>query len=86
MKMKSQIPIILLLILLVFAFDLSAQCPMCKASLESAKENGTNVGNTLNGGILYLLALPYSIATVFGVIFYRNHKLRKAKNAMSNEQ
>ena len=81
MKIKSAISIILLVALITFAFDLSAQCPMCKASLESAKENGTNVGNTLNGGILYLLALPYSIATVFGVILYRNNKLKKIKNS-----
>ena len=86
MKIKSQIPIILLLFLLVFVFDTSAQCPMCKASLESAKENGTNVGNTLNGGILYLLALPYSIATVFGVILYRNNKLKKMNRSIGDEQ
>jgi hypothetical protein len=85
MKIKSQ-TVILLFFLLFFIFDLSAQCPMCKASLESAKENGTNVGNTLNGGILYLLALPYSIATVFGVILYRNNKQRKLKNFIDNEQ
>ena len=85
MKIKSQ-TVILLFFLLFFIFDLSAQCPMCKASLESAKENGTNVGNTLNGGILYLLALPYSIATVFGVILYRNNKQRKLKNSIDNEQ
>jgi hypothetical protein len=81
MKIKSPISIILLVVLITFALDLSAQCPMCKASLESAKENGTNVGNTLNSGILYLLAIPYSIATVFGVILYRNNKLRKIKNS-----
>ncbi len=86
MKIKSQTLIIILFFLLIFVFDSSAQCPMCKASLESAKENGTNVGNTLNSGILYLLALPYSIATVFGVILYRNNKLRKLKNSIGNEQ
>jgi len=40
---------------------------------------GTNVGNTLNTGILYLLALPYLVAGVFGFIYYRNYKLKKAK-------
>jgi len=84
MKIKSQLSLALLFILVFFVFDLSAQCPMCKASLESAKENGTNVGNTLNGGILYLLALPYSIATVFGVILYRNNKLRKKQQAVNS--
>jgi len=55
---------------------------MCKASLEEARKNGTEVGNTLNSGILYLLALPYSIATVFGVIFYRNRKAKKREQAL----
>ena len=86
MKIKSQISIIVFILLLTFAFDISAQCPMCKASLESAKENGSNVGNTLNGGILYLLALPYSIATVFGIILYRNYKLKKMNRSIGNEQ
>ena len=58
-----------------------AQCAMCKSNLEMARNNGgTAVGNTLNNGILYLLALPYLIATVFGVIYYRNYRLKKTKN------
>jgi uncharacterized paraquat-inducible protein A len=77
MKFSKIISIVFILILLVIANDLLAQCPMCKASLTEARKNGTEVGNTLNMGILYLLALPYSIATVFGVIWYRNTKLKK---------
>jgi hypothetical protein len=50
---------------------------MCKTSLEEARKNGTQVGNTLNMGILYLLALPYSIAMVFGIIWYRNTRMAK---------
>lgn len=86
MKINRIIAILLFIILITFALDMSAQCPMCKASLEGARENGTQVGNTLNSGILYLLALPYSIATVFGIIFYRNNKLKKLKNSIGNEQ
>ncbi len=77
MKFSKIISIVFIIILLVIANDLLAQCPMCKASLTEARKNGTEVGNTLNMGILYLLALPYSIATVFGVIWYRNTKLKK---------
>jgi hypothetical protein len=86
MKIKSPISIMILVILLTISFSISAQCPMCKASLEGARQNGTEVGNTVNSGILYLLALPYSIATVFGVILYRNNKLKKLKNTIGNEQ
>ena len=41
------------------------------------RKNGSQVGNTLNSGILYLLALPYLVASVFGVIWYRNYKAKK---------
>ncbi|MFY8107583.1 MAG: hypothetical protein ACOVO9_01280 [Bacteroidia bacterium] len=79
--MKSKIfLIILLLVFTIISNDTLAQCAMCKSNLEMAREGGgTNVGNTLNMGILYLLALPYLVAGVFGFIYYRNYKLKKAK-------
>lgn len=56
-----------------------AQCAMCKSNVEMArKDGGTNVGNTLNNGILYLLVLPYAIAGVFGIIYYRKYKEKQA--------
>ncbi len=81
MKMKSKIFLfILLLVFTIISNDTLAQCAMCKSNLEMAREGGgTNVGNTLNMGILYLLALPYLVAGVFGFIYYRNYKLKKAK-------
>lgn len=55
-----------------------AQCAMCKSNLEMAREGGgTNVGNTLNNGIMYLLVLPYAIAAVFGYIYYQKYKSKK---------
>jgi hypothetical protein len=70
--MKKLLLLILVLILAASFSDLMAQCPMCKTSLEEARKNGSPVGNSLNAGILYLLALPYSIATVFGIIWWKN--------------
>ena len=77
MNPKKLTLFILIGLLLLSAGDLLAQCPMCKTSLEEARKNGTSVGNTLNTGILYLLALPYSIASVFGIIWWRNMKAKK---------
>jgi hypothetical protein len=79
--MKSKIFLfILLLVFTIIANDSLAQCAMCKSNLEMAREGGgTNVGNSLNMGIIYLLALPYLVAGVFGFIYYRNYKLKKAK-------
>lgn len=82
MKIKFIIITFIIIYFIVITNDVNAQCPMCKASLEEARKNGTEVGNTLNSGILYLLALPYSIATVFGVIFYRNRKAKKREQAL----
>jgi hypothetical protein len=79
MKIKYILPVLLILACCLAATDVLAQCPMCKASLEEARKNGTQVGNSLNSGILYLLALPYSIAAIFGVIFYR--KLRRKQQS-----
>lgn len=78
MKFRPLFTVLLVFALCMLAGDLLAQCPMCKASLTEARKNGTEVGNTLNTGILYLLALPYSIATVFGVIWYRNKRKKQA--------
>ncbi len=80
--------ILLVLFLLACLFTISsdavAQCAMCKSNIEMArKDGGTQVGNTLNNGILYLLVLPYAIAGVFGFIYYKKYKEKRAaeKNA-----
>jgi len=76
--MKKAILILLLFSLVFISTDLLAQCPMCKTSLEEARKNGSQVGSSLNMGILYLLALPYTVATVFGIIWYKNFRSRKS--------
>ncbi len=74
MNWKHLLSTISIIMLVLFTSELLAQCPMCKTTLEEARKNGTQVGNTLNTGILYLLALPYSIATIFGIIWWRNNR------------
>lgn len=53
-----------------------AQCPMCKTSLEAnRKDNANAVGNGINNGILYLLAMPFvMVGGVAGLYLYRNRK------------
>jgi hypothetical protein len=63
-----------------------AQCAMCKSNIEKARENGeTQVGSTLNNGILYLLVLPYAIAGAFGFIYYKKYKEKKAAQALLSQ-
>jgi hypothetical protein len=53
-----------------------AQCPMCKTSLEAnRKDNVNRVGNGINNGILYLLAMPFiAVGSVGAIYVYRQRK------------
>ncbi len=60
-----------------------AQCAMCRASVENNVSNGeTTIGAGLNTGILYLFVMPYLLAAVIGLLWYRAAKKRKAKLAI----
>ena len=55
------------LILLVFGLlspELTAQCSMCRAVLES--EEGQNTAKGINDGIVYLMAIPYVLVAIVG--------------------
>ncbi len=63
------------IILLISTGTSVAQCPMCKASLESniknKDEDTKKVGAGLNKGILYLLAMPFmAVGAIAGAYFY----------------
>ncbi|MBP9185648.1 MAG: hypothetical protein KBE91_10845 [Bacteroidia bacterium] len=80
--MKKAFLFISILLFISIGSDVLAQgCPMCKTTIEEARKSGSQVGDTLNNGILYLLALPYLIASVFGIIWYRNYKINKKASA-----
>ncbi len=69
--------------LLFVTIPAKAQCAMCKTNIENARTEGHSmVGSTLNNGIMYLLALPYAIAGVFGFIYYRKYKERQAADKL----
>lgn len=79
--MKSKVIITILFILnyiFLIPSKVDAQCPMCKQSLVSARADGdTNVGNTLNNGIIYLFVFPYILAMVFLFLYIRNVRIKK---------
>lgn len=56
--------------------EVAAQCPMCKTSLEAnRKDNENAVGNGINNGILYLLAMPFiMVGSIAGLYIYRQRK------------
>lgn len=52
--------------------DLSAQCPMCRMSVESNLRQGGTTGKGLNRGILYMLAMPYLVVGTMGYLWWKN--------------
>jgi hypothetical protein len=54
-----------------------AQCPMCKMSAESNLKNGGTAGRGLNTGILYMLALPYTLVGTIGFIWWRSNRRKE---------
>ncbi len=72
MKFRTNIAkSILFLLLLLSAASTSAQCAMCKSSVESNINSGGSVGKDLNTGILYLMAIPYIILMLGGYFFFK---------------
>jgi hypothetical protein len=75
--------IFLSIIGLLFHSASFAQCAMCRASVENNVSNGdTSIGAGLNSGILYLFIMPYLMAAVIGIFWYRSAKRKKAKLAL----
>lgn len=59
---------ILLLFTLVMGIDAEAQCSMCRAVVEN---NDANIGEGLNNGIVYLMAIPYALLISVGIVLFR---------------
>jgi len=69
--------ILLAVVVLVVGFqqELSAQCAMCKAVLESNMQSGEEaVGKGINSGIMYIMFVPYILLGTIGYFMYRHFK------------
>lgn len=72
---KYRVVLVMALLLLVVVPDLSAQCAMCRSTVESTVSNGRSVvASQLNIGILYLLVVPYLLVGSIAFLWYRNSK------------
>lgn len=60
---------------LLFSIEGFAQCAMCRAALET-EETGMQAG-AVNDGIVYLMAFPYLLLLVGGIIIFRIMKGKK---------
>ncbi|PRY04942.1 hypothetical protein CLV24_13220 [Pontibacter ummariensis] len=81
--MRLKVNKIIALAGLVFALsfvvtDAYSQCAMCRATVESnvgtgkgSQEPASEVGQGLNTGILYLMAVPYVLIGAVGFLWYK---------------
>ncbi|SFO14066.1 hypothetical protein SAMN05421741_12216 [Paenimyroides ummariense] len=63
----------------LFSIEGFAQCAMCRAALET-EETG-NQAAAVNDGIVYLMAFPYLLLLVGGIVIYRIMKGKKKNKA-----
>lgn len=72
MSKKASLSIVLFFLTVM---QVAAQCPMCKASVESSQAAGTkSVGMGLNVGILMLLGAVYVILFSVGILWYKKYR------------
>ena len=59
--------------------NVTAQCAMCSLNAQNSTENGNGIGNGLNDGILYLLAVPYLIGGGIAFLWYKKFRAKEEK-------
>ena len=67
--MYKTLKIIILIALFLFLTNVSAQCAMCRAVLESDADQSMAEG--VNDGIVYLMAIPYILVAGIALLLYR---------------
>ncbi|KQS41522.1 hypothetical protein [Pedobacter sp. Leaf194] len=80
----------LILILFLFAFTMPpkvmAQCAMCTINAEQGVKNGNTQAAGLNTGVIYLLVIPYILATAVGIIWYKKYRKKNVHLDMKSDR
>ncbi|NJL11585.1 MAG: hypothetical protein HC913_00230 [Microscillaceae bacterium] len=69
-----------LLLLVMLAASASAQCAMCRATVENSISNGSGLAAGLNAGILYLASVPYLMLAGLAYFWYRHSRRQRMLN------
>jgi hypothetical protein len=75
--MKKWVAKLLLMFIVVLGFSMeaSAQCAMCRTTLENNVSNGDiGIAAGINFGILYLFAAPYTVIALIAFFWYKTSK------------
>lgn len=70
---KIHIPFLVLFMVIAMPQILDAQCSMCRLMAESSYQSGSEIGRGLNGGIMYIMGIPYVLLLVGGFILFRKN-------------
>ncbi|MFN0203950.1 MAG: hypothetical protein ACKVTZ_20690 [Bacteroidia bacterium] len=72
--------LVLLVIWITSLTEVSAQCAMCRTTLENNVSNGNpGIALGINFGIMYLFFAPYLAVGVIAYLWYRTSKSNAAK-------
>jgi len=77
--MLSLKKITLLLFLLGLKIAVFSQCAMCRATIESDLAAGGTAAKGINGGIIYLMFVPYILLALVGYFIFRHYQKNKTK-------
>ncbi|MBB6239124.1 hypothetical protein HDC90_003771 [Pedobacter sp. AK013] len=85
--MKKKAIFILFVLVLTFTIspNVNAQCSMCTINAEQGVKNGNTQTAGLNTGVLYLLSLPYLMAVIVGVVWYKKYRKKNIHLNMKKE-
>ena len=71
----KKVMILMMVLMVNFGGEVTAQCAMCRSTLENNFSNGNpGIASGINTGILYLLVLPYLAAVCLGYFWYKASK------------
>lgn len=71
MKAKYLIAVMAMIALVLVSPDLMAQCSLCT---RTAEQVGPQAAKGLNGGILYLMAMPFGIVGFIGYRWWKSNQ------------
>jgi hypothetical protein len=72
---QKEIRTLFVVCFLLFEASSSAQCAMCRASLESTGD--TSQAQAVNDGIVYLMIIPYLLVALIGFAIYKMFQKKK---------
>ncbi|MDA7730298.1 hypothetical protein OAA90_00370 [Salibacteraceae bacterium] len=70
---RNLITLLILVSIVLAPSILDAQCSMCKLMAENSYKSGSEIGRGLNGGIMYIMGIPYILILVGGFVLFRKN-------------